>query len=144
VVGQSQFPRVSDEDLLRLKRAVAENCHDRPIVVRAFCWLLDKTEGLTKQVAVYAPSSYRYMGTQIALGFHDLRSATCVESIAILMKEFGNGFITWSCCNRHICGEYDDTTGGNTFRLAITEHGNKDEIEVQFDFPEIMDTPLPE
>ena len=134
MADQLQLPRVSDEVLLQLKRAVAEKMRDRPFVVRAFCWLLDKTEGLTKQVTVQVPVGYKFAGKQIAFGFHDLRSATCASSIMELMRTIGNGFTTWSF----------GSLGTTTFRLAIREYKNTGVVKVPFNFAEIMNTPLPD
>jgi len=141
---QKVFPRVSDEDLLRLKKAVTRKLPPYSIVSKAFCWLLDKTDGLTKQVAVFVPPEHQTVGVQIALGFHGLRSKSHADSVDSLMKQFGNGFITWSCSYRYVCGHYDKAAGGNTFRLSVEEHHNTDEVEIPFDLAAIEATPLSE
>lgn len=137
------FPRVSEDVLSRLKREVAWKFSDEPIVVRAFCWLLDKTDGLTRQVAVFAPSEYEEVGKKVALVFHHLRSGSHSNSIQGLMDQLGNGFTTWSCCARYVCGRYDASPHGYTFRLSVDEHHNTDEVEIPFDLSAIKATPLP-
>lgn len=138
------FPRVSDENLLCLKREVARRFPDKPLVVKGFCWLLDQTQGLTQSVATFAPDEQYDESFEIAIGFHDLRTdPRAPVSIQPLMNEIGNGFTTFSCNNRFVKGEYTEHSGGNTLRISASEV-NPDEVEIPFDLEAIEATPLPE
>ncbi|MDO8512017.1 MAG: hypothetical protein Q7S57_01990 [bacterium] len=137
------FPRVSDENLLRLKRAVAERFPNELIIVKAFCWLIDHTQGLTQSVATFAPEEQYDESIGIALGFHDLRSGSATSSIQPMMDRIGNGFVTFSCNNRFVKGDYDEHSGGNTLRISASGV-NYDEVEIPFDLTAIEATPLPE
>lgn len=139
---QKVFPRVSDENLLLLKKMVAVKLiHSSIIAAKAFFWLLDKTEGLTRSVAVFVPSEHDDVGLQIALSFSDMRSRLHLDSIQIVMDRIGNGFVTFSCSNRFVSGEYAEHSGGSTFRISAREV-NPDEVEIPFDLAAIMATPL--
>lgn len=137
------FPRVSDANLLRLKKAAAERFPNESIIVKAFCWLLGYTCGLTRSVATFAPDEQYDESIGIALGFHDLRSGSVATSIQPMMVKFGNGFVTFSCNNRFVKGVYTEHSGGNTLRISASEV-NRDEVEIPFDLAAIEATPLPE
>ena len=71
---------------------------------KAVLWLLDKSEGMTKAVALVFPESLIEIGIQASFSLHDMNSGNCKTKLNIFLESFG---ISWWFSTH--CGQFSQS-----------------------------------
>ena len=85
---------------------------------KAVLWLLDKSEGMTKAVALVFPESLIEIGIQASFSLHDMNSGNCKTKLNIFLESFGISWWFSTHCGQFSKGQKERQEGGVTLWLA--------------------------
>lgn len=113
---------ITDEQMMELKKIIIASEANSAFGKRALCWLLDKSENLSKPVGLTFDDQFHKQAQSAADSVHDMNSANGTTFIYKKLAEFNSNVKFSFHCGSYVNGKYDFLTNGYIVWLSPTNY----------------------
>jgi|GEM_PF-2790863 len=110
--------QVTDEQMTKIRKHIIDSLNATSFAKQAMLWLLERSENLTKPVALSFPAALNEFGKDVSRGVHNMNSTSGKTFMSAFLKKLGVSMIFSTHRGSYVNGTFCSRYGGCTIWIS--------------------------